>query len=65
MPEGYRARPERAFVIRVEAWDANCPQHIPVMYPEPQVVEAIAVLQDRIKGLETELAALKGEKPVG
>jgi len=60
MPEGYRARPERAVVIRVEAWDANCPQHIPVLYPEPQVVEAIAVLQNRIETLEAELATLKG-----
>ena len=57
---GYAGKPERAFVIRVEAWDANCPQHIPVMHPEPQVVEAIAVLQNRIEGLEAELAALKG-----
>ncbi len=60
MPEGYRARPERAYVIRVEAWDANCPQHIPVMYPEDQVVEAIGLLQNRIQGLEAELAALRG-----
>ncbi len=61
MPQGYRARPERAFIIRVEAWDANCPQHIPVLYPEAQVVEAIAVLQNRIEGLEAELSVLKGE----
>lgn len=60
MPEGYRARPERAFVIRVEAWDANCPQHIPVMYPEEQVVEAIAVLQNRIKELEAKLPGESG-----
>ncbi|RVU35283.1 pyridoxamine 5'-phosphate oxidase [Hwanghaeella grinnelliae] len=65
MPDGYRARPERAFVIRVEAWDANCPQHIPVMYPEAQVVEAIGVLQERIKGLEAELAAIRGDVPEG
>ena len=24
----YAAEPERAFLIHVEAWDANCPQHI-------------------------------------
>jgi len=63
MPEGYRARPERVFIIRVEAWDANCPQHIPVMYPESQVAEAIGILQNRIKDLEAELAALKGDRP--
>lgn len=59
-PDGYRAKPERAFVIHVDAWDANCPQHIPVLYPEAQVVEAIALLQERIKGLEAELEAVKG-----
>jgi uncharacterized protein len=26
---GYRARAERAVLITVTAWDANCPQHIP------------------------------------
>ena len=30
MPEGYDARPERAFVIHVTALDENCPKHIPV-----------------------------------
>jgi len=25
---GYRARPERAILFTVEAWDVNCPQHI-------------------------------------
>ena len=27
--ESYRARPERAVVITIEAFDWNCPQHIP------------------------------------
>ena len=35
MPAGYAARPERALVIRVAAWDANCPQHIPRKVPAP------------------------------
>lgn len=29
MPKGYKARGEQVIVIRVAAWDANCPQHIP------------------------------------
>ncbi len=32
-PEGYDARAERALVIHVTAWDENCPQHIPRLYP--------------------------------
>jgi len=29
MPKGYKARGEQVIVIRVTAWDGNCPQHIP------------------------------------
>ncbi len=29
MPAGYDARGERVIVVHVEAWNANCPQHIP------------------------------------
>lgn len=28
-PRGYRALPERAMVVKVAAYDWNCPQHIP------------------------------------
>ena len=35
MPEGYRARPEQAIVFDVNAWDANCPQHIPRRFEAP------------------------------
>ena len=31
-PEGYQARPEQVIVFEVEAWDTNCPQHIPQMF---------------------------------
>ena len=60
-PPDYPARPERAVVIKVEAWDPNCPQHIPVLYPEPQVAAAIQKLQGRIAELEAELAGLRGQ----
>lgn len=29
MPKEYRARPEQAILFTVEAWDVNCPRHIP------------------------------------
>jgi uncharacterized protein len=29
---GYRARVDRIALVRVEAWDRNCPQHIPQRY---------------------------------
>lgn len=59
MPEGYRARPERAIVITVQAWDVNCPQHIPDLYPAEIVQQATAGLTARIAALEAENAELK------
>jgi predicted pyridoxine 5'-phosphate oxidase superfamily flavin-nucleotide-binding protein len=58
-PPGYRARPERAMVIRVVAWDANCPQHIPQRLEAEDVEEALAERDRRIAALESELEALR------
>ena len=33
MPPDYKAKPERAILFTVEAWDANCPLHIPKLVP--------------------------------
>jgi predicted pyridoxine 5'-phosphate oxidase superfamily flavin-nucleotide-binding protein len=54
MPEGYRARPEQVILFSVEAWDANCPQHIPQKFDAADVAEAIDRLKERIAALETE-----------
>lgn len=48
----YDARVERAIVIRVAAWDANCPQHIPRLFPEAEVAAALAEKDRRIAELE-------------
>ncbi len=53
---GYEARPERAFVFEVEAWDVNCPQHITPRYTETEIAPVIERLQQRIAALEAELA---------
>ncbi len=37
----YRARVEQVVVIDVEAWDANCPQHIPRLVRAEAVVDLI------------------------
>jgi len=63
----YDARPERALVFTVEAWDVNCPQHITPRFTEREMAPAIrnsleaAVqqFQARIDTLEAELAAAK------
>lgn len=44
MPGG--GTPERAIVIDVVAWDANCPQHIPVLL-EAEAVKALLDQKDR------------------
>ena len=59
MPEGYRARPEQAILFDVEAWDANCPQHIPQKIDAEDVARALESLQERIARLEEANAALK------
>ncbi len=56
----YRAHPERAIVFTIEAWDRNCPQHIPRMLPFDEVKDAIERLQARIGDLEAENARLRG-----
>jgi uncharacterized protein len=57
---GYRARPERAILFAIEAWDSNCSQHITARYTEGEVAEAVAGLRDRIVTLEAENARLRG-----
>ncbi len=56
MDPGYEARPERAFVFEIEAWDVNCPQHITPRYTEAEIAPVIERLQQRIVELEAELA---------
>lgn len=60
-PEDYRARPEAAILFTVEAWDANCPQHIPQMVFAEDVAAAIEAPNERIAALEAENARLRGD----
>jgi len=60
-PEDYRARPEAAIQFTVEAWDANCPQHIPQMVFAEDVAAAIEAHNERIAALEAENARLRGD----
>ena len=61
MPEGYRARPEQAIVFAIEAWDANCPQHIPHMVPAGAAAARVERLEARIAELEARLAEAAGD----
>lgn len=55
----YRGKPERVIRFRVEAWDVNCPQHIPVKYSQEEVNFLVQPLRERLAELEAENAALK------
>jgi uncharacterized protein len=59
----YRAKPLRAIVFTLEAWDANCNQHITARYSEAEMAPAVNQLIARIKELEEEVARLKEAKP--
>jgi predicted pyridoxine 5'-phosphate oxidase superfamily flavin-nucleotide-binding protein len=55
----YKARPERAIVFTLEAWDVNCHQNIVARYSEAEIAPAVDKLVARIKELEEEVARLK------
>ena len=57
-PEGYKARVERVMLIKVTAWDVNCPQHIPVKIDAQDVAAAIEKRDARIAELEAEVRRL-------
>ena len=59
MPENYRARPEQVIIFRVAAWDANCPQHIPLRFEAAEVEAIVAGRDVRIKEIEAEVARLR------
>ncbi|MBN9085584.1 MAG: pyridoxamine 5'-phosphate oxidase family protein [Reyranella sp.] len=55
----YKARPQRAIVFTLEAWDVNCNQHIIARYSEAEMAPAVNKLIARIRELEEEVARLK------
>ena len=55
----YRAVTERAFLLHLEAFDWNCPQHIAPRFTESEIAAAIAPLVARVAELEAENAALR------
>jgi predicted pyridoxine 5'-phosphate oxidase superfamily flavin-nucleotide-binding protein len=55
----YKARPERAILFTIEAWDVNCSSHIVTRFTEAEIEEAFAVVQAKIAELEAENARLR------
>ena len=59
MPKGYKARAEQVILFTVSAWDANCPQHIPVRIDTADVSAALDARDARIRALEQEVQQLR------
>lgn len=56
---GYKAVIERAYVIKVEGFDWNCPQHITPRFTAEQIQEALAPFERRFENLEQENKQLR------
>lgn len=56
--------PERAYVITVEGYDWNCPQHITQRYTRASVDQALAPLREQIGQLQAKLASKPGDPQV-
>jgi len=63
MPPNYRAKPSQVILFKVSAWDANCPQHIPLKIDAADVHAALAERDARIRALEGEVAGLRATAP--
>ena len=57
--QGTKARPERAILFTIEAWDVNCSSHIVTRFTEAEIAEAMATVQAKIAELEAENARLR------
>lgn len=59
MDKDYKARAERIFRLRLEAFDWNCPQHITPRFTEREIEQAARPLHERLAQLEAENQALQ------
>jgi uncharacterized protein len=63
--DGYKATIERVFVIHVEAFDWNCPQHITPRFTADEIQEAVRPMEQRLQELERENAELRRSSSPG
>jgi ferredoxin-NADP reductase/predicted pyridoxine 5'-phosphate oxidase superfamily flavin-nucleotide-binding protein len=61
--DGYPAQIERGFLIEVEAFDWNCPQHITPRFTPDQVEAQLAVLRAESRQLKELLAGAANSQP--
>lgn len=58
---GYKAKPERAILFTIEAWDVNCSQHIVTRFTEEEVEAAFDAVRGKIEELQAENARLRAQ----
>ena len=58
---GYKAVIERVFVIHIDAYDWNCPQHITPRYTAEEIREAMHATEEKLSVLELENKGLREE----
>ena len=63
--KGYKARPERAILFTIEAWDVNCSSHIVTRFTEAEVEQAFSAVQAKIAELQTENTRLRAALAAG
>jgi uncharacterized protein len=56
---GYNAKPERAILFTIEAWDVNCSQHIVARFTEADLEHAFTGVRTTIAELQEENARLR------
>ena len=56
--DGYRTVVERGFVIRIEAFDWNCPQHITPRYTDADIEATVAPLLQELNPLKADGASI-------
>ncbi len=56
---GYKGQPERAFLLKLDAFDWNCPQHITHRFTQAEIEEAVSPLRQRLADLQAENEALR------
>jgi hypothetical protein len=62
----YKFKPDRMMVLKIEAYDWNCPQHIIPRYSAEEIEQAFTSQRNRMVQLEEEVKALKARiKDVG
>lgn len=61
MPPDYPAWPEQVILFTVEAWDMNCPQHIPQKFDAADVAGVLQDLQEQLAAAEAENARLRAK----